>query len=80
MRKSKKRLDLNFGDLISLRSCVPESLRTQIESHESNQCAMWVDNGALAIVLGAHETNRVTVMCNGFVGWVWRDECKEVKQ
>lgn len=78
MRNSKKKFKAKAGDLISLRSCVPESDKTQIESEMSDQVSMWVRNGTVAVVLGIKE-NRVTIMCNSFTGWVWTDECLEVE-
>jgi len=79
VRKSKKRPEFKYGDLLSLRSCVPESLRTQIESHENNMASMWVDNGSLALFI-AKQDSRVTIMCNGYIGWVWYDECRELQK
>ncbi len=77
MRHRKSKQVLKVGDLITLRSCTLESDRTQIGSEEDEQVSIWVDNGSSALITRV-EGQRITIMCNNFVGWVWRDECVAV--
>ncbi len=74
MRHRKTKQALKVGDLVTLRSCTPESDRTQIGSELDEQVSIWVDNGSSALITRVEGT-RITIMCNNFVGWVWFDEC-----
>lgn len=70
--------EMKPGDLVRLRSCIPELRSTQIESLYDDQASHWVPNGEIALIVRKYpERDGFTVLCQGFLGWVWEMECYE---